>query len=94
MKLTAYMIDRPSEMQVVKSMNDRGLGTKIPSDFKVQTDQSKRFYRVYEHTVAVYPSAPQNFDYITVKGQIYRVHFSRGNQPIKLTKFRGSFGLI
>jgi len=91
MKIVAYVVDRPDEMTVVRSMDQYGLGTKIPSDYKVETDQSKRLYRVYEHTVATYANAPQNFKYITVKGQVYKVHFENG-KPARLSKHVGLFG--
>lgn len=76
------------KMTVVRSMNENGLGTKIPSDFKVQTSLGKR---VYEHRVATYHNAPRNFDYIVVKGDVYKVHFEDG-KPVVLSKYSGYIG--
>ena len=91
LELVAYVIDKPSEMTVVRAMNERGLGTKIPSKFKVETNLGKRLYRVYEHTVSTYHNAPRNFYYIIVKDKIYRVHFE-DNKPVRVSRYTDYFG--
>ena len=88
-ELVAYMDDPVSEETYYRSMDRNGMGRQIVTDTKVQTNLSKRWYRVYYRFAVNYYSPSQNFLYIWVKGEPYKLLYDDNDNPVGLRKYNG-----
>jgi hypothetical protein len=75
------------EDRVYRVTDKNGFGSKIPTDMKVVTNQSKRAYRVYHNFVS--NADRYNYLYIVLKGeQLKLTPLASGEYSIKLQKIR------
>jgi hypothetical protein len=89
LELVAYMDDPVSEETYFRSTDQNGMGRKIVTDTKVQTNLSKRFYRVYYRFAVNYHNPTENFLYIVVKGQPYKIRHDDNGNMVGLRKYNG-----